>query len=329
MLLAALPGLAALTNGPVAARAPPRAVVLNLLPAPVLVGATALALAAPSVRVVGTGDCELVERLGVYKRQLQPGLHFLFPIIERVSFTATTREQVLDIPPQPAITSDNAPLTIDAVVFWRITEPELARYKVTQLDVAIKNLVITQLRSEIGKLTLDETFTARQSMNAALLRVLDEATDEWGVKIVRVEVQSITPNKEILTAMELQMSAERKKRALVLQSEGERESQVNKAQGEADAVRLQAEAEAEAVKLRAEAEAARLRLESEGSAAALGVLAGSAGGVDAAMQILMLSKYWETQGSLAASDNTKVLMFPSKATVPLSYEALREVVSNE
>jgi len=290
--------------------------------------ATTLAAAVlPSLRIVSTGDIELVERLGVYKRALQPGLHFLIPVVDRISFKATTREQVLDIKPQPAITSDNAPLQIDAVMYWKIFDPELTRYKVTDLQSALTNLVITQLRSEIGKLTLDQTFTARESMNAALLETIDRATGPWGVTVLRVEVQSITPNREILSAMELQMSAERKKRAQVLQSEGERTAAVNAAQGEADAVRLEAQAAAEAVKLKAEAEARRVELEAEGAARGLQTLTEANGGnVDAALQVLLLSKYWETQGALATSDNAKVLFFPSKATVPLTYEGLKEVV---
>lgn len=142
-----------------------------------------LVLAAQNVKIVGSGNRQLVERLGVYNRQLVPGLHVTIPFVERSSFVCTTREQVLDIPPQKAITRDNAPLTADAVVYWKITNPELARYAVQDLVPAIQNLVLTQLRSEIGKLTLDETFSARQKMNAILLADLDAATDAWGVQV--------------------------------------------------------------------------------------------------------------------------------------------------
>merc|ERR1719502_1338015 len=151
------------------------------------------------------------------------------------------REQVLDIPPQKAITRDNAPLTADAVVYWRITDAELARYAVQDLVAAIQNLVLTQLRSEIGKLTLDETFSARQKMNAVLQSEATAATAAWGVTVTRVEVRDIIPSKDITNAMEMQMAAERRKRAAVLESEGRRASQVNDAQGAADAAVLAAE----------------------------------------------------------------------------------------
>jgi len=293
-------------------------------------GAAALVGIIPSVRIVSTAEVELVEKLGKYNRQLRPGFHLLFPFVERVSFKGTTREQVIDIPPKPAITSDNAPLSVDAVVYWRIVDPVKARYEVNRLVLSLQNLVTTQLRSEVGKLTLDQTFSARQQINAALLDQLNGAADKWGIEVIRVELQSIMPNAEILKSMELQMSAERKKRAEILASEGLRTSQVNKAEGEADAVRLEAQAQAEAVQLRAAAESRRLELESEGAAKSLRILADAAGGnVDAAMQVLLLSKYWETQSALAESDNTKVLFYPSKATVPLTFEGLRDLVQSE
>lgn len=234
-----------------------------------------------SVRVVGTAETQLIERLGRFDRTLPPGLHFLIPLVDRTSFSATTREQVLDIPPQKAITRDNAPLTADAVVYWMITDAELARYAVANLVAAIQNLVLTQLRSEIGKLSLDETFSARAKMNAILLEDLDAATTRWGVKVTRVEVRDIIPSPDIMQAMELQMSAERKKRANVLESEGRRASQVNDATGAADAKILAAEAEAK-----------RLVAESGGEATALLEIAKATDGdLDKAMQILLLSKY--------------------------------------
>lgn len=281
--------------------------------------ALAAATLASSIRIVGTADSLLIERLGVFDRKLDPGLHLLIPILERVSFSCTTREQVLDIPPQKAITKDNAPLTADAVVYWRVVDPELARYAVKDLVPAIQNLVLTQLRSEIGKLTLDETFSARAKMNAVLLNDLDAATDDWGVKVTRVEVRDIIPSPDIMQAMELQMSAERKKRANILQSEGRRDSQVNDARGAADAVIIEAEAEAR-----------RLQLVSAGEAESLAKLAeATEGSLDKAMQVLLLSRYWTTQKELANSENTKVLFFPSKATVPVTYEGLRELVTSE
>lgn len=284
-----------------------------------MVTVTGAVLLARSVKIVGTADTLLIERLGKFNRELQAGLHFTIPIVERTSFSCTLREQVLDIPPQKAITRDNAPLTADAVVYWKIVDSELARYAVKNLVAAIQNLVLTQLRSEIGKLTLDETFSARQKMNAALLSDLDAATDDWGVKVTRVEVRDIIPSSDITKAMEMQMSAERRKRADVLESEGRRESQVNDARGAADAVLLAAEADRASAVLRAEGEATSLRTLAEASG----------GDVEKGLQVLLLDKYWSTQAELAASENTKVLFYPSKATVPVSVEGLREMLGSE
>merc|ERR1719487_1887938 len=276
-------------------------------------------IAASGFKLVGTGETQLIERLGKYNRELQPGLHYTLPLIERTSFSATTREQVLDIPPQKAITRDNAPLTADAVVYWKIVDPLLARYAVQNLVSALQNLVLTQLRSEVGKLSLDETFSARAKINAVLLADLDRATDDWGVKVTRVEVRDIIPSKDITQAMEMQMAAERRKRASILESEGNRQSQVNDAQGAADAVVLEAEADKK-----------RLQLTAEGDAQSLKTLLEATGGdMDRAMQVLLLSRYWTTQASLAQSDDTKVLFYPSKATVPLSVDGLREALGNE
>ena len=168
-----------------------------------------------SIKVVQQSDLALVERLGKFHSKLEPGLHFLIPFVDNVRATVTEREQVLDVPPQKCITSDNAPLVADAVVYWKIFDAEKSIYSVANLELAIQNLVLTQLRAEIGKLTLDSTFSAREQINAVLLKDLDLATDPWGVKITRVEVRDIIPNKEILQAMELQMASERKKRAMI------------------------------------------------------------------------------------------------------------------
>jgi len=184
------------------------------------------------------------------------------------------------------------------VVYWKVTDPYLARYAVEELTSAIQNLVLTQLRSEIGKLSLDETFSARAQMNAVLLTDLDRATDDWGVKVTRVEVRDIIPSPDIMSAMEMQMSAERRKRANILDSEGRRTSMVNDAAGKADAVLLQAEAEAK-----------RNLLESEGEAKSLNALAEATGGdLDRAMQLLLLSKYWTWKPS---ETNQRSLRWPT------------------
>ncbi len=161
--------------------------------------------------------------MGSYNKKLDPGLNFIVPFLDKVVYKQTTREKVLDIPPQSCITKDNVSITADAVVYWRIVDMEKAYYKVENLQAAMVNLVLTQIRSEIGKLELDQTFTARSEINEILLRELDISTDPWGVKVMRVELRDIMPSKAVLESMELQMTAERKKRAAILTSEGERD----------------------------------------------------------------------------------------------------------
>ncbi|KAG8470222.1 hypothetical protein KFE25_008643 [Diacronema lutheri] len=210
--------------------------------------------AATCVLIVSHQDEVLVERLGRFDRKLGAGVHFIAPFFERVSFSATLREQVLDVPPQQCITRDNAPLTADAVVFFRVFDPALARYAVTDYEASLANVVLTQLRAEIGKLTLDETFAARQELSQLLLAGLSDVARGWGLQVTRIEVKDIAPSLEIVSAMELQMAAERKRRAQVLHSEGERAATINRAEGERTAAVLGAQARREATLLRADAD---------------------------------------------------------------------------
>jgi regulator of protease activity HflC (stomatin/prohibitin superfamily) len=200
-------------------------------------------VAASSVKIINQSDEALVETLGKYNgKKLSPGLNFIIPFLDKVVFKQTIRERVLDVPAQQCITRDNVSITVDAVVYWRIVDMEKAYYKVENLQSAMVNLVLTQIRAEMGKLELDETFTARSEINEILLRELDISTDPWGVKVTRVELRDIVPSKAVQDSMELQMAAERKKRAAVLTSEGERESAINSAQGRAESDVLSAQA---------------------------------------------------------------------------------------
>ncbi|MEO1003410.1 MAG: stomatin-like protein [Cyanobacteria bacterium J06638_7] len=209
-----------------------------------------------SVKVTSGGQSRLVERLGKYDRQLQPGLSFVLPVVEKVVSHESLKERVLDIPPQQCITRDNVSIEVDAVVYWQLLEHSRAYYGVDNLQAAMVNLVLTQIRAEMGKLDLDQTFTTRQEVNEALLRELDLATDPWGVKVTRVELRDIHPSAGVQQAMEQQMTAEREKRAAILRSEGVRDSELNAARGRAQALLLQAEAEAKQQSLQAEARAA-------------------------------------------------------------------------
>jgi regulator of protease activity HflC (stomatin/prohibitin superfamily) len=208
-----------------------------------------------SVKVTSGGQSRLVERLGKYDRQLQPGLSIVLPVVEKVVSHESLKERVLDIPPQQCITRDNVAIEVDAVVYWQLLEHARAYYGVDNLQAAMVNLVLTQIRAEMGKLDLDQTFTTRSEVNETLLKELDQATDPWGVKVTRVELRDIQPSRGVQQAMEQQMTAEREKRAAILRSEGERESQLNAARGRAEALVLDARAQQEALLLAAEAQA--------------------------------------------------------------------------
>ncbi|MBE9177894.1 paraslipin [Oculatella sp. LEGE 06141] len=183
-----------------------------------------------SVKIVNQGSEALVERLGRYHRKLTPGLNFIVPWLDAIVLEDTTREQVLDIEPQSAITKDNVALQVDAVVFWRILDLERAFYAIEDIETALKNLVLTTLRAEIGQMEFEETFASRGKINKALLDQLDEATAPWGVKVTRVEVQDIEPAAAVLESMQLQRAAEIKRRAAVLEAEGDQEATIKKAE---------------------------------------------------------------------------------------------------
>ena len=217
-----------------------------------------------SVKIVKEKEEYLIEGLGSYRKKLEPGLNFILPVYDQVVYKDTIREKVLDVPAQSCITRDNVSITVDAVVYWRIMDMYKAFYKVENLRDAMVNMVLTQIRSEMGKLELDQTFTARTEINEILLRELDIATDPWGVKVTRVELRDIMPSKAVQDSMELQMAAERQKRANILTSEGHRDSAINSAQGEAQAQLLQAEAAKKAAILQAEAEQQAIVLKAQG-----------------------------------------------------------------
>ncbi|MCL6435907.1 MAG: paraslipin [Leptolyngbyaceae cyanobacterium HOT.MB2.61] len=302
-----------------------------------LIGGGGVAIS--SAKVIQQGNEALVERLGVYDRKLEPGLKFVVPVLERIAFQETIREKVLDIPPQPCITRDNVSITVDAVVYWRIVDMEKAYYKVQNLQTAMVNLVLTQIRAEMGKLELDETFTARSQINEILLRDLDIATDPWGVKVTRVELRDIIPSQAVQESMELQMSAERRKRAAILTSEGEREAAINSARGKAEAqildaearqkaVVLQAEAENKATILRAQAERQSQVLKAQATAEAIKiveqVLSSSASATEAGKVLLALS-YLDMGTTIGKSDSSKVL-FMDPHTVPAALQGMLSMV---
>ena len=286
---------------------------------------------AGSVKIINQGDKALVESLGKYNgRTLDPGLNFLVPFLDRVAYRETVREQVLDIPPQKCITRDNVSISVDAVVYWRIMDLEKACYKVNNLQAAMENMVRTQIRSEMGKLELDQTFTARTEVNEMLLRELDIATDPWGVKVTRVELRDICPTKAVMDAMELQMSAERQKRAAILASEGERESAVNSAKGRAEAQVLAAEAQQKAVVLEAQAQRQSQVLKAHATAEAIQILTKTLQSdpeAREALQYLLAQNYIEMGATIGNSDSSKV-MFMDPRSIPATLEGMKSLISD-
>lgn len=299
-------------------------------------------IAASGVRIVNQSDEALVETLGKYSgKKLSPGLNFVVPFLDKVVFKQTIRERVLDIPPQQCITRDNVSISVDAVVYWRIVDLEKAYYKVENLQSAMVNLVLTQVRAEMGKLELDETFTARSEINEILLRELDISTDPWGVKVTRVELRDIVPSKAVQDSMELQMAAERKKRAAILTSEGERESAVNSAKGRAEsavldaearkkAAILDAEAEQKSIVLRAQALQQEQVLQAQATAQAIQIIAKTlATDADAreSLQYILAQQYLEMGLKIGSSDSSKV-MFMDPKSIPATLEGMRAIVGD-
>ncbi len=239
-----------------------------LIPVFVILG-LALAVLALNVKIVPQSKAYVIERLGAYHTTWDTGIHFKIPIIERVAKIVSLKEQVADFPPQPVITMDNVTMQIDTVVFYQITDPKLYCYGVERPIAAIENLTATTLRNIIGELELDHTLTSRDTINAKIRVILDEATDAWGIKVNRVELKNIFPPKEIQEAMEKQMKAERERREAILRAEGEKAAAILVAEGEKESRILSAEGEKQSAILRAEAVKEAKIKESEGEAQAI------------------------------------------------------------
>jgi regulator of protease activity HflC (stomatin/prohibitin superfamily) len=273
-----------------------------------------------SLKVTSSSRSMLVERLGKYNRELKPGLSLVLPGVERVVSHQSLKERVLDIPPQQCITRDNVSIEVDAVVYWQLLEHSRAYYAVDNLQAAMVNLVLTQIRAEMGKLDLDQTFTTRQEVNEVLMRELDQATDPWGVKVTRVEMRDIQPSKGVQQAMEQQMTAEREKRASILRSEGEREAQVNAARGRAEALVLDAKARQESLLLEADAQAKQQLLLAQARAQAAGQLAAAIESHPAGAESLrlLLARDWMAMGQeMARSQGGSVLMVDPQSPASL------------
>ncbi len=225
-----------------------------------------------NIRVVQQARAFVVERLGAYHSTWNVGLHFKIPFIERIAKVVSLKEQVADFPPQPVITKDNVTMQIDTVIYFQITDPKLYTYGVENPMLAIENLTATTLRNIIGELELDESLTSRDTINAKMQQILDEATDSWGIKVNRVELKNITPPKEIQNAMEKQMKAERERRESILKAEGEKRAAILEAEGEKESAVLRAEAKKEAAILEAQGKAQAIIAVNEATAEGLKLL---------------------------------------------------------
>src|SRR5262249_34416349 len=193
------------------------------------------------VKTVPQGYVSTVERFGAYTRMLQPGLNFVLPYVDQVGRRLNVQEQVVDIPEQSVITRDNATVLVDGIIYFRVMEPDKAAYQVANLQVALTTLAMTNIRAVIGEMELDATLSSRERINSQLLVILDAATEPWGVKVSRVEIRKIEPPENLIRAMNLQMTAERERRAVVARADGEREAEIKKAEGEKQSLILRAE----------------------------------------------------------------------------------------
>jgi regulator of protease activity HflC (stomatin/prohibitin superfamily) len=271
----------------------------------------AVVFVAMGAKAVPQGAEYTVERFGRYMRTLTPGLHVITPFVERIGAKLNVMEQVLDVASQEVITKDNAMVRVDGVVFFQILDAVKAAYEITDLQRAISNLTMTNLRTVMGSMDLDELLSQRDRINAQLLHVVDEATTPWGIKVTRIEIKDIVPPTDLVDSMARQMKAERDKRATILEAEGERQGQILKSEGEKRAAILQAEGRKEAAFR--DAEARERQAEAEARATAM-LSQALARGDRQAINYFIAQKYVEAFGKFATSPNQKVVFLPMEAT---------------
>lgn len=287
-----------------------------------------LIIAFKTIKIVKQSEVYIIERLGKFHKVADAGLTIIIPFLDHVRSVVSLKQQTMDVPPQGVITHDNVTITIDTVVFYKITDPAKAVYEIQSLKKGIEYLAITTIRDIVGKMDLDQTFSSRDSINDQLRVLLDEATDQWGCKVDRVEIKDITPPADIRDAMEKQMNAERNKRAAILQAEGEKQAAITLAEGQKQAAILQAEADKEAQIRRAAGEAEAIREVAVAKAQEIQMIYESIKKSNPDDKLIQL-KSLEALQEIAKGDANKVFI-PFEATNALSsLGALKEVVKDK
>ena len=266
----------------------------------------AIVIAATGLRIVRPWEHGLIERLGRYQRTATSGLTLIVPFLERM-IKVDMREQVVDVPPQQVITKDNVAVEVDAVVYYEVTDPVKVTYNVANFYIAATKLAQTNLRNLIGDLALDESLTSRDVVNTKLREILDDATDKWGTRVTRVELQRIEPPQDVTDSMHRQMKAERERRAMILEAEGHKKSAILQAEGVKQSAILEAEGEAAAIRQVADAEQFRLLTVAEGEGQAIERVYGAIHNGNPTDDLLAI-KYLETLGHIADGKSTKIFM---------------------
>lgn len=302
-----------------------------------ILGLALLVVAWKTIKIVPQSSVLLIERLGRFHRVASSGLNIIVPLIDsprsvywsnvRAGITSIDlREQYIDMPPQPVITRDNVTINVDSVVYWQITDPTKAVYEVADLVGAIVQLTITGMRSVMGEMDLDHTLSSRDQINAKLRIILDEATDKWGVKVTRVDVKNINPPEDVRITMEKQMTAERNRRALILQAEGDKQAAITRAEGEKQAAVTRSEGNKQSAILDAEGASQARQINAAAEAQAIAQIASAIGDRKQTAQYLITQRYVDSMRDMARTQNSKVIFMPMETSgVLASVGAFKEV----